>query len=137
MNKFINTTIVLAAGMLLTLSCQESKGDRFEREAREYTEKKCPQKIDTEGIFVLDSVVFDKLSNTKHFYNSVMSDETVKQAFEEKKNEMYDQLLSAIINDPTLRQLKEEGITIVYSYADRDTGDSLGSFTFTKDDYEQ
>jgi len=128
---------MLAAGMLLTSSCQESKGERFEREAREYTEKNCPQKLDQEGVFVLDSMVFrnDGSRVMRNFY-TVDLDSAGLQAFNEKTEDMRKLLLDAIQNSADMRNVRDEGLSVEYIYRDKSTGKEIGVFRFTKEDYE-
>ena len=55
----------MMAALLLT-ACQETLEERCEREAREYTEKKCPALI-TENV-TIDSMTFNKSSHTMTYY---------------------------------------------------------------------
>ena len=54
--------------MFLTLlaACQESLEDKCEREAKDYTRRNCPMKMDNNSI--LDSLVFERSTHTIHYY---------------------------------------------------------------------
>ena len=133
----ILTLLVLAAGMLLTSSCQESKTARFERETREFTEKQCPKIIGPEKMFTLDSLVFhDDGTNDFIYYYSVKTDSIGINSFNEKRDELTNMLISGIINSPELRHVKEAGLNIVYVYKNAEDNKEIARFTFTKDDYE-
>lgn len=109
----------------------------MEREAREYTEKKCPQKLDAIDMFVMDSMVYhNDGSNVLYYYNSVNTDSAGLEAFDKMKDEMQNILLQGIVNAPDLRHVRENGVTVTYIYRDKITGDVIGKFTFTKEDYE-
>ena len=49
--------IVFATLALFMVSCQESLEDRCAREAKEYTDKNCPAKMDTN--IIMDSLTFE------------------------------------------------------------------------------
>ena len=57
---------VLSAIMMLLTACQESLEDRCAREAKEYTRKNCPAKMDNNSI--LDSLTFERETHTLHYY---------------------------------------------------------------------
>ena len=96
---------VLALALFLAASCQENRMDRFEREAKEFTEKKCPQSFDNENIF--------------------------SKLMEEIKPKMLSGVKSAV----DLKELKSSGVTISYRYMSSKTGKELYKMNFTKDDY--
>ena len=106
MKKIANimTMMMLSGVTLMTSSCQETKEERFEREAKEYTERKCPQKLDKEGVFVLDSMVFrNDGSRVMRNYYTIDTDSAGLRAFQDKKEEMRSLLLDAIINSADMR----------------------------------
>ena len=43
--------------------------------------------------------------------------------------------LGAVRNSVDLRHVKAEGLDIVYSYYNSETGEEITSFTFTKEEY--
>lgn len=140
MKKIANimTMMMLSGVTLMTSSCQETKEERFEREAKEYTERKCPQKLDKEGVFVLDSMVFrNDGSRVMRNYYTIDTDSVGLRAFQDKKEEMRSLLLDAIINSADMRHVREEGLSIEYIYCDKNTGEEVGRFLFDSEDYGQ
>lgn len=137
------TMMCVLSLMLVFTSCQESKTQRLEREARELTEKNCPQRITPDGTVILDSIVYhnDGSNEIKYYYN-VNADNDGVLALQLQKKELERQLLSGINNSIDLRHVKEMGVTIVHYY-NRIVTDSLGqtktenilTFQFTKNDY--
>lgn len=118
-------------------SCQERKADFFEREAREYTEKNCPQMLDKYTI--LDSVVYvrekDGPGDLVQYYTLNLN--------EEARNELMNQLgelaemnLTAVRNSIVFAKHKEEGVSFTYIYHDATTGEKIVEYHFTKKDYQ-
>ena len=118
-------------------SCQERKADFFEREAREYTEKNCPQMLDKYTI--LDSVVYvrekDGAGDLVQYYTLNLN--------EEARNELMNQLgelaemnLTAVRNSIVFAKHKEEGVSFTYIYHDATTGEKIVEYHFTKKDYQ-
>ena len=118
-------------------SCQERKADFFEREAREYTEKNCPQMLDKYPI--LDSVVYvrekDGPGDLVQYYTLNLN--------EEARNELMNQLgelaemnLTAVRNSIVFAKHKEEGVSFTYIYHDATTGEKIVEYHFTKKDYQ-
>ena len=63
--------LLLFASIIMLASCHESLEERAAREVKEYTEKQCPAAIDE--FTVIDSITFDKTTNTVHSYFSLRS----------------------------------------------------------------
>ena len=141
--KLALTSCALLFVLVLT-SCQESKQERLEREARELTEKNCPQRVTPDGTVILDSIVYhNDGSNEIKYYYTVNTDNDGVLALQLQKKELERQLLSGINNSIDLRHVKEMGVTIVHYY-NRTVTDSVGppktenilTFEFTKNDYQ-
>ncbi len=116
-------------------ACQESIGERFEREAKEYTERHCPQRINPEGTVILDSMVFhNDGSNEIIYYNSIHADAEAIRQVVQNAGLIRDNLKSKIINSVDLKNVKAAGLTISYRYRTAD-GDSIIDFSFTQADY--
>ena len=62
MNRNILHLLLFIAASLTLVACQETLEERCAREARTYTEKKCPTLI-TEGV-MLDSLTFQQSTHT-------------------------------------------------------------------------
>ena len=127
--------LLMMIAMLLLTACQESKRERFEREAREFTAKNCPR-AEWDDLIFLDSLVCpNDGSNTITYYYSIHSDSASMAEIVDKYDDLYTTLLGAVRNSVDLRHVKEEGLNIVYSYNNPDTGEEITSFTFTPEDY--
>ena len=134
----VRNILVLAAGMLLISSCQESKTARFERETQEFTKKNCPQVVNGNYKWiVLDSLVFhDDGSNNYISYYTVNSDSIDVSLLDQVWDDFSQELRRGVINSVELRHVKEAGLNILYTYRDSKTQKELAKFVFTKEDYE-
>jgi len=137
--KALRTLPALLALLLLLGSCQESKNQRFEREAREYTQRNCPQPITSDGMVVLDSMVFhDDGSNDLIHYYTFNADTAVLERIRQGGPEvemLRQQMLQKVKSSIDMRHIKDAGLNIIYDYR-TPTGAPLTRFTFTKADYE-
>lgn len=114
--------------------CKETKEQRLEREAREFTESNCPHDID--AYTTLDSATYnqDSATYTYHFtvkgaldMDSLYSDEVVK--------ELHDSYLTELKNNIEQKDLKDMGVTITRIYRSESTGRPLMTLRFTKEEY--
>lgn len=116
-------------------SCQESKRERLEREAKEYTEKNCPCPI-VQDIIYLDSLVCHNDSNNDYiYYYSVKGDSAMYAEMNSKYKEGREALLKSVRNSVDLRFVKAEGLNIIYSYYDATTHHKIQEYVFTPKDY--
>lgn len=98
--------------MLLFTACQESLEDRCEREAKEYTRKNCPAKMDNNT--TLDSLTFERETHTLHYYYKLTgfadNDSVVENmdAVNILKNELR--------NTTTLKLYKDNHYRFAYTY---------------------
>lgn len=115
-------------------SCQESFDDRCAREAREYTEKQCPHRMDE--YTVMDSLTYDRQTRTLNYYytlegaldnDSVMTD----QACEELKKMLH----KDVINSVGLKSYKEKDINFRHCYYSKSSGKIRFQVRFTPEDY--
>ena len=58
--------IVFVCLAVFLAACQESLEDRCEREAKAYTAKNCPAKM--EENVIIDSLTFERATHTLHYY---------------------------------------------------------------------
>ena len=134
---YARISILFLVMLLAFTSCQERKADFFERDAREYTEKNCPQMMDEYTI--LDSVVYvrekDGPGDLVQYYTLNLN--------EEARNELMNQLgelaemnLTAVRNSIVFAKHKEEGVSFTYIYHDATTGEKIVEYHFTKKDYQ-
>lgn len=120
---------------LLFMSCQENFSKRLEQETKLMTERECPKRFDE--ITVLDSVVFhDDGTNDYKLYYSMNVDSDFKAKFHDNYAEVRQLFLRDVRNDIDLKQIKSEGLNIVYVFCDASDGGLIGEIRFTKSDYE-
>ncbi|MBO4430936.1 MAG: hypothetical protein J5790_06315 [Bacteroidaceae bacterium] len=130
--------LILFFVMLLAFtSCQERKADFFERDAREYTEKNCPQMLDE--YTTLDSVVYvkekDGAGDLVQYY-SLNLNEAARQELMNQLGELAEMNLTAVRNSIVFAKHKEEGVSFTYIYHDATTGEKIVEYHFTKKDYQ-
>ena len=134
MNRIKLITLLLSVLLIFT-ACQESKRDRIEREAREFTEKNCPR-AEFEDLIILDSLVFhNDGSNNFTYYYSVHGDSMEMAEMVAQYELLQGELLKAVRNSVDLRHIKSEGLNIIYSYYNPDTKQEIASFCFKPEDY--
>ncbi|MBO4214775.1 MAG: hypothetical protein J5888_00390 [Bacteroidaceae bacterium] len=128
--------IVLFVVLVLT-SCQEKKADFFEREAREYTQTYCPQKMDE--VTTMDSIVFvkkeDRMGDLMLYYSLYLDDES-RKILMDNLGELADMNLTDLRNSVTLTKYKEEKVEFTYIYHDATTGEKIVEYHFTPKDYQ-
>lgn len=125
--------LTLALTTLLVVACQENTQERFEREAKEYTQQHCPQNIAQD--IRLDSVVYSTTANTTHYYYT-LSGALEQQATNDSTagEEQRKFLLNGVCNDVSTKLEKQAKVTFHYVY--RDTkGKALWDFVFKHEDY--
>lgn len=128
MRKFI---CLLIASCLLT-ACQESLEDKCVREAKEYTEKKCPAPIGKD--MVIDSMTFDRATHTLHYYYTLSGHADNSELTQTV--DVYDILLEQIKNATSVKEYKDAGYSFSYTYRSaKDKTNILFEYTFTQEDY--
>ncbi len=127
---------ILFVCTLAFCSCQEKKADYFEREAKEYTEKHCPQQLDE--FTRIDSIVYvknDEAGELKLYYTLTLSDEARAEVMN-KLSELGEENLRIVRNSVIYAKHKEAGVSFTYIYHDATLGDKIAEYHFTKKDYE-
>ena len=103
---------ILSAIMLLFTACQESLEDRCEREAKEYTRKNCPAKMDNNT--TLDSLTFERDTHTLHYYYKLTgfadNDSVVENL------DVVNILKNELRNTTTLKLYKDNHYRFAYTY---------------------
>ena len=127
-------TITLGLLLMLALTaCQESLEERCAREAREYTEKKCPALV-TKDV-TIDSVTFDQRTHTMSYYytmGGVMDDAAAL-----KQHDVRGMLLKELKNTTSMQLYKEAGYNFRYIYfSKKEKGKKLFKTTFKEKDYK-
>ena len=108
------TNLILVAFVLMTLfcSCQENFDKSLQREAREFTEKQCPQEVE-EGTR-LDSLVYSPASHTlTHYYSVNHANERV---LKDQTPLLHHILVQRTANDIVYKSVKDEDVTFKYVY---------------------
>ena len=109
MRKFI-----LLACLALGLSaCQESLEQRATREAREFTEKKCPMPLGSDGKIVLESIEFDIPTHTwrQHYLLNMLPEAGPFDQAEARRL-----LLDELRNSPSYQPYMDNGFIFHYIY---------------------
>ncbi len=122
--------------LLGVMSCKESAAERFEREAKEFTKKNCPQHFN-DGVTILDSIVFEKKGNgVQKMYYSLQLDDEQRDAFNQSLDLVTEGNLKSLRNNVQFAKLKEAGVSFEYIYHDATTGEKLVSFVYSPTEYE-
>ena len=127
---------ILTLAIILS-ACQTPLDKRIEQEAREYTEKHCPNWID--ACTRLDSTTYDIASRTYTYWYCVTGAADSDDYF---STIQADSLLSrqrfaqALRNNPDLKQTLEAKINICYRYRSEQTQQVRFSITVTPEDYQ-
>lgn len=102
----------------LTTACQESFDQSLEREAREYTNRHCPQEVETGTI--LDSLVYNPQKRELTYFYSISA--TNECIFREKTPLLHELLKQRTINDVTFKDVKDHGVAFRYLYQSEENG---------------
>lgn len=113
-------------------SCQESLEDRCAREAKEYTEKKCPAQIDKN--IVIDSMTFDRRTHTLHYFYTINGSVNYQNVVDNQN--IYKLLLEQIKNATSIKAYKDAGYSFAYTYRSEE-GKILFDALFTVDEYKK
>lgn len=129
--KFI-TMVCLTA---LITSCNfENFDERCTREAKEYTQKYCPRRMN--DYTMMDSLVFDAQTHTFSYYYCLegkLDNDTI--ITQKVANTFIEQLKKELVSSVELRSYKEKEVNFRYIYLSRSTGKTLFEKTFTPTDY--
>ena len=127
-------SLIILSALCGLSSCQESFDERCTREAREYTEKQCPRRMD--AYTVMDSLTYDTPSRTLHYFytlEGLLDNDSVTSA--EFQDALKDLLHKYIMNSVDLKTYKEKGLNFCYHYYSRSTGKERCKALFTPTDY--
>ena len=123
---------VFACLALLFAACQESLEDRCAREAKEYTAKNCPARMDQN--IILDSLTFERDTHTLHYYyrlTGLADKEGALDSLEAIKT-----LKDGLKNTTAMKTYKDNGYNFAYTYhSEKDPQKVLFEATFTEKDY--
>ena len=99
-------------------SCHENFDKRLEREAREFTENRCPQEPEPETR--LDSTTYHPEQHVYTLWYSLAA--ANEAAMREQTALMHRLLVRELVGDVNYKMLKDEGITFRYVYRSQATG---------------
>ena len=123
---------VFACLALLFAACQESLEDRCAREAKEYTAKNCPARMDQN--IILDSLTFERNTHTLHYYyrlTGIADNEEKLDSLKAVKT-----LKDGLKNTTAMKTYKDNGYNFAYTYhSEKDPKKVLFEATFTEKDY--
>ena len=117
---------------LFLIACQESLEDRCAREAKEFTRKNCPSKI--EKNINIDSLTFERETHTLHYYYTLTGNAD-REGVMEKINGL-DILKENLKNSTAMKVYKENHYNFTYTYhSEKDPKKILLEVTLTDKDY--
>jgi len=126
---------LFSALLLASLSsCQESKSERFEREAKEFTKTKCPS-VSADGVIRTDSMVFHNDGSNDMIYYYTILDENSEAVLIRNMSSVEAELRRGIINSVDMRHQKEAHLNFIYIYRSSTSGKEVMKFKFTPQDY--
>ena len=124
---------VLAVLALVLTACQESLEERCEREAKEFTAKRCPMVLDQNT--TMDSLTFDRQTHTLHYYYKLTGAADRGDILE--KTDAAGTLKSALKNNTETRIYKDNKYRFTYTFrSEKDPNKIWMEVTFTDKDYQ-
>ena len=118
---------------VLFSACQESLEERCAREAKEYTRKNCPVKLD--NTTTLDSMTFEAETHTLHYYyrlTGIADNDSILKFID-----VIGMLKNEVKNTTSLRVYKENNYRFAYTYhSEKDPQKVLLDVVFTEKDYK-
>lgn len=123
---------MIASFSLFLTACQESLEDRCAREAKEFTRKNCPSKI--EKNINIDSLTFERETHTLHYYYTLTGNADREGVMEEING--LDILKENLKNSTAMKVYKENHYNFTYTYhSEKDPKKVLLEVTLTDKDY--
>ena len=123
---------VIGLFAIIFAACQESLEDRCAREAKEYTRKNCPSKI--EKNIIIDSLTFDRETHTLHYYYT-LTGVADREDINEKINGRQ-VVMDVLKNSTAMKVYKENHYNFTYTYrSEKDPSKILIEVTLTDKDY--
>jgi len=125
--------LVFATLILFIASCQESLEDRCAREAKQYTAKNCPVRMDKN--IIMDSLTFEKATHTLHYYYRLtgLADKDGALDSIDAKSLLKNELK----NSTSMKTYKDNGYNFAYTYhSEKDPNKVVFEAIFTEKDYK-
>ncbi len=124
--------LLILISVLVLTSCQETMDERCAREAKEFTEKKCPAII-TDGV-TIDSLVFEAANRNLIYYFTVEG--VIDDAEALKTHDLRGMMLKELKNNANMKDYKDAGYNFSYVYySTKNKGTRLFEATFREKDY--
>jgi hypothetical protein len=125
--------IVFATLALFLTSCQESLEDRCARDAKTYTAKNCPAKM--EENIILDSLTFERATHTLHYYYRMTGIADKENALDTAAAAQI--LRDGLKNTTAMKVYKDNGYNFTYTYrSEKDPKKTILEVALTKKDYQ-
>ena len=125
--------IVFATLALFLASCQESLEDRCARDAKTYTAKNCPAKM--EENIILDSLTFERATHTLHYYYRMTGIADKENALDTAAAAQI--LRDGLKNTTAMKVYKDNGYNFTYTYrSEKDPKKTILEVALTKKDYQ-
>ena len=123
---------IFACLALLFTACQESLEDKCAREAKAYTAKNCPAKM--EENVIMDSLTFERATHTLHYYYRLTGFADKEGALDTAVAKKA--LKDGLKNTTSMKVYKDNEYNFAYTYhSSNDPKKVLFEVTFTKNDY--
>ncbi len=123
---------IIPAFIMALCACQESLEERCEREAKEYTKKNCPIRMDNNSI--LDSLTFERDTHTLHYYyrlTGLADRDSIAESID-----AVNVLKKELKNTTTLKLYKDNHYRFAYTYrSEKNPEKILIDAVFTDKDY--
>ena len=125
--------IVFATLALFLTACQESLEDRCARDAKTYTAKNCPAKM--EENIILDSLTFERATHTLHYYYRMTG-------LADKENALDTAAAAQILRDglkntTAMKVYQDNGYNFTYTYrSEKDPKKTIFEVALTEKDYK-
>ena len=128
MKKALLLTALMAVGFV---SCQESLEEQAARQAKKYTEERCPMQLE---MLIMDSIVFDIPTRTlTKFYRLTGEADHADLDHARLRQALIDELR----NEPSYRVYRERGFNFGYIYrSEKEPTKVLFDALLTKNDYK-
>lgn len=129
----MKTSVVIITLLICSLatSCQENFDKRLHREAKEYTESKCPQEV--EPGLRLDSITYNVAARTYTTFFSANA--TNEQVLRSNSPLLHQMLVKQLINNAEYKDVKDKGVTFHYVYLSQATKTIFYETTVTANEY--
>lgn len=123
---------MMASFALFLMACQESLEDRCAREAKEFTRKNCPSRI--EKNINIDSLTFERETHTLHYYYT-LTGYADREGMMEEINGL-NILKENLKNSTAMKVYKENHYNFTYTYrSEKNPKKILLEVTLTDKDY--